>query len=294
MKTTQFLGQTCVILENDQLGLLVTQSIGPRISALRLPGGNNLLAELPDFTVTRPDGNVYRFLGGHRLWHAPEAMPRTYALDDQPVEIRPIPHGLAVTQPTEAETGIQKSMLITLTPGKPQVILSHTLTNAGPWPVTCAVWAITQLKLGGLAILPQAQEPTGLLPNRSLVIWPYTDLQSPHLLWGNRYLRLKAEVPGPFKVGYPNPRGWLAYWLEGSLFVKQAAYDPQAEYYDYNSSSQVYCNQHFIELETLGPVSTLLPGASITHTETWDVHANIPYPDSEDAVQTIADQLGLK
>ena len=295
MKTIKFLDFDCVSLENASLTLLVTQSVGPRVISLRFNGGDNLFAELPDFTAERPDGGSFHFYGGHRLWHAPENMPRTYARDDDPLEVVPARDGLSVTQPVEAQTGIEKSIHISLVEQKPQVIVHHTLTNRGLWPVECAPWAITQLKTGGVAILPQAQQGTGMLPNRTLALWPYADIADPQVSWGNRCILVRAAMQGrAFKIGFPNLRGWLAYWNAGTLFVKRAAFDPQAAYYDFNSSSECYCNQHFIELETLAPISTLEPGASTTHTETWVLYADIDYPQDEDAVQAIVEKLGLE
>ena len=294
MNTIKFIDLDCVPLENSSLSLLVAQSVGPRIVSLRLNSGDNLLAELPDFVVERPDGNNYRFFGGHRLWHAPENMPRTYALDDKPVEIIPTQDSLSIMQQVETQTGIEKSMRVSLVGNKPQVIVRHTLTNRGLWPVECAPWAITQLKSGGVAILPQAQDQTDLLPNRMLTLWPYTDIASPHVTWDNRFILVRAQMQTAFKVGFPNPRGWLAYWLAGTLFVKRATLDTQAAYYDFGSSSECYCNDRFLELETLAPISTLAPGESATHTETWELYADVDFPADKDTVQGIIEKLGLE
>jgi hypothetical protein len=292
--TTKFLGQDCVYLENQVVNLLVTQSVGPRIISLRFNGGDNLFAELPDYVTDRPDGKSYHFYGGHRLWHAPEAMPRTYSQDDQPVDIAPTSNGLLITQPVDIQTGIEKSIQISLVENKPQVIVQHVLTNHGLWPVECAPWAITQFKTGGVAILPQSQEQTEFLPNRRLVLWPYTDFTNPHICWGNRYILVRAQMQNAFKLGFPNPRGWLAYWLNRTLFVKRADFDPHARYYDFGSSSECYCNHCFIELETLAPAATIAPGASVFHMETWELYNDIPYPENEDAAQAIVDKLGLE
>lgn len=294
MQTTKFLGIDCVSLENAALSLLVTRSVGPRIISLRFNGGDNLLAELPDYATERPDGKTFHFYGGHRLWHAPENMPRTYTLDDRPVEIVSTNEDLSVVQPVEAETGIEKSIQISLVEHTPQVLVRHTLTNCGPWPVECAPWAITQLKTGGVAILPQAREQTEFLPNRALALWPYSDISNPHVSWGNRYILVRAEMQSPFKIGFLNPRGWLAYWLDGTLFVKRAAFDAHAQYYDFGSSSQCYCNSRFLELETLAPVGRLAPGDSASHTETWELYAGVDCPADEDAAQKIVEKLGLE
>lgn len=290
----KLLDYDCVSLENNHLSLLVTQSVGPRVISLRFNGSENLFAELPNFVTKRPDGKRFHFYGGHRLWHAPEHMPRTYALDNQPVEIIESHNSLSVMKQVETQTGIEKSIRISLVKDKPQVIVHHTLTNRNLWAIECAPWAITQLRTGGVAILPQSQQPHDVLPNRSLSLWAYTDIANPHVTWGNQFILVRAEMQTSFKVGFPNPRGWLAYWIDGILFVKHAAFDPHAVYYDYGSSSECYCNHQFIELETLAPIGRLLPESSVTHTETWELHANVEFPANEKAVRRIADSLGLE
>lgn len=294
MQTVTFLDQACLVLENKALRLLVTQAVGPRILALQLHGGENLFAELPDFTIECPGTGIFHGYGGHRLWHAPEDPRRTYIPDDKPVSCTPTPTGLIVTQDPEPQTGIQKSLEISLSLVAAQVSITHKLTNHGLWPIPCAPWALTQLKPGGVAILPQSQAPTQVLPNRALVMWPYTDLTSPQVRLGNRYLLLHVNFTAAFKIGFPNPRGWLAYWLNGTLFVKQAAYYPAATYCDFGSSSECYCNAQFIELETLGPLQTLAPGAAVAHTETWQLFANVACPTNEAEVQQLVETLGLE
>ncbi len=161
MQTTRFHEIECVPLANGALSLLVSQSIGPRILSLRLHGQANLFVELPGVQVQRSDGKVYRHYGGHRLWVAPEVMPGTYGVDDLPVEVSPIPDGLTVTQPLDPDTGIQKSLRIELIDDLPQVRVTHMLANLGSAALECAPWAITQLRTGGVAILPQNRLDTG-------------------------------------------------------------------------------------------------------------------------------------
>ncbi|MBK9925224.1 MAG: hypothetical protein IPP66_08015 [Anaerolineales bacterium] len=293
MKTTKFLGQDCLPLENGILKLLVTQSIGPRILSLGFTDGENLLAELPDFVTDCPGTGTFHFYGGHRLWHAPEDPARTYLPDDEPVEISSIENGLKVTQQTEAQTGLQKSIEIQLTADSAQVTLAHHLTNNGLWDVTCAPWAITQFKTGGTAIYPQIKVDTGVLPNRSLTLWPYTDMTNPNVHWGSNYIIVQAHMTSPFKIGFPNPRGWQAYWLNGTLFVKHAEFVEQAEYYDFGCSTESYINDKFVELETIAPITTIAPGATATHVETWNLYKNIVCPQNENEVQALADKLGL-
>src|SRR5215204_3748260 len=208
METVNFLGLECYPLENESLKLLVTRSVGPRILSFGFKDGENLFAELPETVIEHPEGETFHFYGGHRLWHAPEEPGRTYLPDDAPVDIAPADTGLTVTQKTEPQTGLQKTIEVRFPGSSPQVVITHHLTNHGLWPVTCALWAITQLKRGGTAIFPQIRQDTGVLPNRSLALWPYTDMLNPNVRWGSNLILLDAELDSPFKIGFPNPRGW--------------------------------------------------------------------------------------
>lgn len=297
MEATKFLGLDCVCLQNEALDLLVTQSVGPRLIRLSLRDRQNLLAELPGVSLDCPGAGPMNLWGGHRLWHAPEIKRRTYLPDNEPVTVNEVDGGLEVIQPTEGPTGIKKSLRIRLPDQSATVIIDHTLSNEGMWPVELAPWAITQLKPGGSAILPQATalaDPDGLLPNRRLTLWPYTDIRSPYIQWGNHYIFIHATMPQEaLKIGFPNPVGWLAYHLDGTVFVKQANYRAAADYPDFGSSSECYCRAEFIELETLGPRVTLGLGETVVHRETWRLFADIAFEPTEEAAAALARQLGL-
>ena len=295
MQNVDFHGINCVELANDAISLLVSESVGPRILSLKVNGGDNLLAELPDFEAECTNVGTFHFYGGHRLWHAPEDVARTYIPDDQPVEITALDHGVHVSQAVEAQTGMQKSMEIILPGKQPQVTIKHHVANRGLWPVECAAWAITQLRPGGKVIYPQTTVWTDKLPNRHLVMWPYTDMSSPNIHWHKDRIQVDAQFKeGAFKIGYPNTRGWMAYWLEGVLFIKRAPYFAQDTYCDFGCSTESYLCNDFVELETLSPMKVLQPGDSVTHVETWEIHTNIEFPQDDNAFMKFAEQLGLE
>jgi len=293
MKNIKFQNQDCVIIENNKIEVTISSSIGPRILAINFHGRKNLFAELPDFTSQVPDGNPYHFYGGHRLWMAPENMPQTYEYDDQPVQIVADGNFILIKKDIEKNSGIEKTIRLILDPDEAIVSVEHILKNCGNKPLECAPWAITQFRTGGVAILPQNATDTGFLPNRSLAIWPYTDVNDPNVKWGNEFITLNANVASPFKVGFPNPSGWLAYWLDGCLFVKHAPYNEQASYYDMGSSSECYCNDQFLELETLGAKTKLKQGETVTHLETWVLYKDFERPRDEGEVTKIVERLGF-
>ena len=74
----------------------------------------------------------------------------------------------------------------------------------------------------------------------------------------------------------------------------QRADAAQAGYYDFGSSSECYCNDSFVELETLAPAATIAPDASAFHTETWELYSDIVCPENEDSVQMIVEKLSLE
>jgi len=70
-------------LENSHLRVDFLSQAGPRIVRLALPAHpENLLAELPHRRHPTPYGE-FRILGGHRLWHSPEDILRTYIPDNE-------------------------------------------------------------------------------------------------------------------------------------------------------------------------------------------------------------------
>ncbi|MCJ7735446.1 MAG: DUF4380 domain-containing protein [Anaerolineales bacterium] len=280
---TEFEGLSCIQLENGLLSLWLTRDVGPRILGMSLAGEENLMAVLPDLKIEVQGADDYSLRGGHRLWVAPEKPETTYIADDQPVEILYLENGLQITQDVDLATGIRKSWQVILDDVHARVSINHILTNQGNETFELAPWAITQLRPGGTGIIPlqtELADKHGLLPNRQLVLWPYTRINSPYLEYNDQAVVVKAEMEtGALKVGTANPRGWLAYILERTLFVKRAVYQAGADYLDRGASSQIYCNPSFIELETLGPVLSLAPGESVDHQEIWQIYSKENWPE---------------
>ena len=291
---TDYAGYPCLKLDNGAVSLWLITSAGPRIIGFSPPEGDNVLAVLPELTLPTAGDQVFRLRGGHRLWHAPEDGVRTYVPDDLPPVIEEIERGVCATQPVESITGIEKQICVTLPDERPRAVVEHRLTNHGIWPVELAPWAITQLKPGGLGILPQPTADTGLLPNRRLALWTYTDINSPHIQWGDRFIFIEAKLQDEaLKIGWANPAGWLAYAVDNALFVKEAVYQPGADYFDYGSSSECYCGEAFIELGTIGPRVTLQPGESTSHREVWSLYADVDITADEEAAAQLVTKLGL-
>jgi hypothetical protein len=269
------------ILKNKFLQIeYLTNSL--RIVKLTPARKTNMLADLSDFPPIPTLYGDFYFHGGHRLWHSPEAMPRTYIPDTGELTITNISDGVVLEAPTERGTGIRKRMEIHLAADQPSVKLTHTLINDGMWPVELAPWAITQFRLGGTVILPMPVgivDPAGLLPNRQISLWPYARINDPRLKLGDEFVLFKAEAAlPPFKMGYFNPHGWMAYWLDGVLFRKMFEARTESTYPDNNCNAEMYCNDQFVELESLGQLTVIKPGESVVHLETWELFDSLDQP----------------
>ncbi len=283
---TNYRGGEALALATRNLELVVTTSVGPRVVDLRSKRGRagNLFFQFP---VNEQRANGYYLRGGHRLWHSPEDIVRTYQPDDEPLAVKPLRNGVALAQPVEPKTGLQKAMKLELV-GERTVKVTHALTNHGLWAVETAAWALTMFRGGGygvLPLLPKGSHAAGdLLPTYSFVPWSYTDLSLP--VWDLHRDFVGIDVPKAKqaqKFGITNYPGWSAYWVQGTTFVKYAPVIAGATYPDFGCAFETFTNGEMIEFETLSPLVKLAPGRSVTHVEFWGVLDGLPKPNADAA-----------
>jgi hypothetical protein len=67
----------------------------------------------------------------------------------------------------------------------------------------------------------------------------------------------------------------MGYLRSDVLFVKRFRPEIGLAHPDFNCNAEVYCNDRFIELETLAPMVQLEPGQSVSHCETWEVYVGV-------------------
>jgi len=267
----------CIKLSNGEIELIATADVGPRIIRFGFVGGQNLFKEYDEF-MGKTGGDEWMIFGGHRLWHAPEAKPRTYWPDNNPVDTDWDGATLTLTPPPETANGVQLEMEVTLDPKENAVKLLHRITNLNPWAIELAPWCLTVMNVGGREIIPQ--EPyipheEYLLAARPLVLWHYTKMADPRWTWGDKYIQLQQnpEAKTKQKVGLLNKQGWVAYALGEDLFIKQFDLHPGAKYPDYGCNMETYTDWNMLEVESLGPLAQLeADGGKAEHTEVWSLH----------------------
>jgi hypothetical protein len=292
--------KNCLRLSDDDLELVITLDVGPRIIRLSTPGGQNLFKEFDD-QMGKTAGTEWMSFGGHRLWHAPEAFPRSYAPDFQPVDHIWKDNVLKLAQKTEPETGIQKEIEICIQ--DKTVYLVHRLINRNAWAVELAPWCLSVMAAGGRALVPQEDfipHPDVLAPARPLVLWHFTRMNDPRFTWGDRLIQMRQDsrFDSKQKFGVRNTKGWAAYHLGQDLFLKSIPpVVVGATYPDMGCNCEFFTMPGFLEVESLGPLVKLEPNAVTEHIERWRVIPHVELPEEEptliDVLNPYLRDLGL-
>lgn len=281
IEKTDFRGwPNCFRISNGEVEAIVTSDVGPRIMRYGFVGGQNFFKEFTD-QLGRSGEAAWQARGGHRLWFAPEDPVKTYAPDNSPVRMEVRDGVLEATGPVEELTGLEKRIVVKMAASGSQVEVVHQLRNAGKEPFKLAPWALTMLAQGGIGIHgfpPRGTHPEMLLPTNPLVMWAFTNLADERWTLLRKYLVLRQDPgnPVPQKLGSFHRDTWGAYLLHGELFVKKLrAEGAMASYPDCGCSFETFTNADFLELETLGPVTRLQAGETVTHTERWSAHRGV-------------------
>jgi hypothetical protein len=279
---------SCYRVTNDEVELIVTSDVGPRIMRYGFVGGRNFFKEYSE-TLGQSGESEWILRGGHRLWTAPESQPRTYAPDNDPVDIEIRGAELEAVQPVEPTTGIQKTILIRMAAEGTRVEIVHLLRNTLAWSIEFAPWSLTMMAQGGVGITgfpPRGKHPDVLPPTHPLVMWAFTDLTDPRLKLTRKYFSLRQDPANevPNKLGHFNPQTWGAYLMGTELFVKKSKGISGLPYPDMGCSFEIFTRNDMLELETLGPLQTVAPGQQVEHIEHWSLHSDIvlkEYSDTE-------------
>jgi hypothetical protein len=276
----------CLRIADNDVELIVTTDVGPRVIRYGFIGGQNVFKEFADQLGRRGEA-TWQPRGGHRIWIAPEIVPDTYAADNGPVQAVVRENGVELTGEVEREVGIEKSIGVELTRGGATV--THRVKNAGSKARTLAPWALSMMAPGGVGITkfpPRGTHPEDLPPTNPLIMWAFTDLSDPRWTFTKKYLILRQDPANasPQKLGHFNEKTVGAYLLGSDLFVKKYDADSSKTYADFGASYETFTNGDFLELETLGPLEEVASGASVEHVEQWSLHRNVvirEFTDSE-------------
>lgn len=255
-----------VTLGPYELGLAT--DFGPRITSLRWGDGPELFAQLGPEVVIEHDGGSYAFRGGHRLWASPEVASITYASDDHQCNVSETDGVVTLRAPADP-AGLVKEMR--LSQDGESLVIDHRITSARGGPAAVAAWGITQLPLGGTAILPMVGADTAPSANRYLVIWPYTSIEDRRVTLYDDVLELEARSGPALKFGVGPTPGRLGYFHDGLVFIKEIEPATDRMVPDYGAAGQVYIGDDFCEMESVGALTELADGQGAMLRERWTV-----------------------
>jgi len=175
----------------------------------------------------------------------------------------------------ERKNGLRKSMGVQECGHKDAVIVDHLIRNEGETEKKIAPWAISQMKSGGTGILPlrATHGDSPFLPDRSLVLWPYTDIYDKRIQVHKEFIFVNTlpKNERAVKVGASNLLNWAAYYNAPYLFIKYSAKADSSGALDLGAEAQCYCDHRCLELETLGLYQLVKPGETAAHREIWRV-----------------------
>ncbi len=286
-----------LLFSQGDVELTITLEVGPRLIRYGFKNDINILKEVGE-EMGGSNEPKWKIRGGHRLWTAPED-DQCYVTDNVPVEYRKINETTAeILQPACERYGWQKSLQISMD-SNGGVKIVHRVKNIGTRPLESTPWALTVMTGGGVAILPQPKFSThpmelppgtpfsndDYLPNRSLILWKYTDLTDPRFHLGPDFWIIEQrEKTAATKFGLAYTGGWVAYQKEKTVFCKKISFEPGAPYPDGGCNFELFTNHEILELETLAPSRPIPPGATAEHTEHWQLkRSDLPLRESANA-----------
>ena len=261
--------------------LVITLDVGPRILRYAHHEAQNVFVEMPE-QLGKSAEKEWMIRGGHRFWTAPEA-DHSYELDNLPIDYKKIGEaGVEIAQPV-SEFGFQKTLRIEML--KDEVVrVTHLLTNASMQALQVTPWALSVMAPGGTALIPQPRldfhptefpegrgtKPEDFLPNREMILWPFTNLTDGRFVFSEHFLRVSHHPSKPAtKIGLKLASGWVAYQNGDDVFAKHLTYDPAEPYPDRGSNFELFTNINILELESLAPALPLLPNETREHVEYW-------------------------
>jgi hypothetical protein len=179
-------------------------------------------------------------------------------------------------------------MVIKLASNGSAVEITHRIRNAGAKVRRFAPWALTMMAQGGTGITgfpPRGKHPDVLPPTNPLVMWAYTDLSDKRWTFTKKYMMLRQDPKAttPQKLGHFNKDTWGAYLLGSDLYIKRYTAEPGKAYPDFQCSFETFTNADFLELETVGALGDVSPGAALDHIERWSLHKNVKIASWNDA-----------
>ena len=265
------------LISNGAVEAVVVPAIG-RVMQLRLAGdaaGTLWENRALDGQLHTPVCSEWLNLGGDKCWPAPQSAwmqqqgrnwPPPAAFDSLAVEVRAGERGLVLTSPADKGYGIQVVRHVALEEEQPTMSIRTEYRKISGEPVTVGVWSITQMRdpVRVCILLPEEQRFAGGFVQ-------LMEAEPAGLRIEDRMLSLVRHPQECVKIGTEASR---LVWVGESCMVRIDAQTGPGEYPDGGCVTEVYTNPdplEYVELETLGPLTTIGIGESIERITAYTV-----------------------
>ena len=265
-----------IILGNGLVEAVIVPEVG-RILQFRFAGE----AEGPVWVnpalagrVRDPASREWANFGGDKAWPGsgkdwPRIFGRTwpppFGFDGTPEQAVCDGSTVTLVSVVDPDYGIRVRRRIELTPGQPVMTITTRFEKTAGAPLDVSIWTVTQADdpVRVCAILPQ---PVG----ESAAYLKQSDDLPAGLKVAGRLLTVTRDLQKNTKIGM---RAGTLLWIGAQAVLRiDAPLVPGATYPDDGCSAEIYTNADplpYIEMEILGPVTRLVPGASLEHQSTY-------------------------
>jgi hypothetical protein len=257
--------EKCLRIEDGELSLVVSISVGPRIIHFSSGRGRNILFNDTSGSLKNGDWRLY---GGHRFWIGPETK-ETYCPDNAAVETHIETDSVSFTT-IDAATSLKKTLKVSVKNNR--VFVEHKLVNTGDVLYSGALWALTCVNPEGVIFIPWNSLSREWVTSR-IVYWQKwmdhaSDVTSSQYKNGKDFFTIHVSGEEG-KVGSPCDEGFVGVTTKDYTFIKKFDRYPTAQYQDDGCAAEIYTCKQFVEIESLSPMHTFLPGNEYLHREEW-------------------------
>ena len=221
-----------------------------------------------DKTWPAPEGDWSK-ITGKSYWHPPPAF------DCMPLVAEIVAGDVVLTSPSDPYYGVRVQRTVHLDPMAPILTIRTSYERGEGRPLRIGIWTITQLKdPAGVFASLNGQVDAVLLGKE----------RPPTLTTVNGLASLRRDASNPYKIGLQSGELLWIGSKEGLLITSPRSFS--GEYPDKGSSSEIYTNPDpwpYVELEMLGPLSTLRVGETISQTNRYQLFRRVMKSPLEEA-----------
>jgi hypothetical protein len=278
----------CIALDNGEARVVLGPHAGGRVLVYSLDGVSAIKLD-PQQSGWTWDGASRVDLTGGRFDVGPEkVLPKRPVLWLGPWEGRITGEGTArMTSRPDSSTGLKLTRDFRLADTGSRLDVTQTMTNVSADTVHTCHWSRTFAPGHGIAVVPRSgpvRFPKGYIQYGPGPVMNFSP-EDPAIRVDERFVTI-LDTPAQPKLGFDSHAGWLAYLMPNHMmFVKRFATYPDRAYNEMAALtiSIWYKDDVVCELEPIGPMETLAPGASASFTETWYLLPQ-PFPADRRAV----------